>query len=114
MWNRWRRGAREGGRWPPLFPKPRKRTAALAEKGDGRDPPLARCPGRGQQVGTLPAGAMENQEIGRSAKRLHLASKDLLEPQIIAGSGEDRAVGGECHRRERLAIRCVADHIFRG
>ena len=64
----------------------------LPQKRDpGHSPPPGR-PGRGDQVRAFAAGAVQDQEVARTAERLHLAGEDLLEPQIVAR----RPLGWRC------------------
>ena len=91
----------------------RQSPATLSQERDTGDPPLSGRPGRGNQIGALPAGAVQDQEVARTADRLYLSRKDLLEPEIISRRGQDGGVGGERYGRQGAASFDVAHHVLR-
>jgi hypothetical protein len=56
-----------------------------SEQGNDGDAALPSRAGCREQIGTLSAGTMENQKIGRPAESLHLSSEYLLEAHVIGG-----------------------------
>src|SRR6476659_1234921 len=74
-----------GGHHDRLVYQGCQRPAAPAEECHGARAPGACRPRGGKQVGTLPTGAVEHQEIARAAVRVHLAGEDLVEAEVVAG-----------------------------
>ena len=91
-----------GASAPP--PRPRKATVVTE-----------RVPGRargGEQVRALAAGAVQHQQVARTAQRLHLPREDLLEAEVVAAavSSEESVVSATAARGRRAAG--VAHHVL--
>ena len=101
-------------------PRPPRPPAPPARRRRARGTPRWPCPrparraGRGQQVGTLAAGAVQHQQVGRTAQRLDLTSEDLVEAQIVPRRGDHRDVGRERDRGQRPPVGRVPHHVLGG
>ncbi len=56
------------------------------------------------EVGRVPGGGDGEEDVAGSAEGFELARKDELVAEVVAGGGEDGAVGGEGDGAERAAV----------
>ena len=86
--------------------------AAFAEEGQGGDTLGLRLLQRRQDVRGVAAGGENHEEIAGPAQAGDLAREDLIETEIVADAGDERAVRRQRDRRQRLAGLGVAADEF--
>src|SRR3954471_11571287 len=78
------------------------RDLAAVTTGDahGEGPALACRLEAAHHVGARARGGEPDRDVVRTAERVELAGEDVVERAVVRDRGEERAVGGERHRRE--------------
>lgn len=89
----------------------RQTPGAAAASPEEREAPESAAAGLGQgreKIRGVAAGTQYDQKVTRAAQPGYLPCKGLLEAEVVAHAGEQRAVRGERERRERPSVALVA------
>ena len=87
---------------------------AAAGKADGHKPTLVRGLQRRDHVRRAPRRRNCDEHVARLAQSAHLPLKCSIEAVIVADRGQNRTVGGQCDRGQRIAIKIQPRQEFAG